>query len=149
MTILTRICAATSKPALGAVAKVLLGTTLQLTGCATTSGDITAVHKAWLGASYDEVVARWGTPVRSTSFNDGRSVYTWFSEGTAPRGSIWPSIGVSAGSGSGLGIGIGVAAGPSRDVRVICERTLIFKDGQVVDQTWHGPVDFCGTFRRN
>jgi hypothetical protein len=111
------------------------------------------VRNAWLGASYEEVVSRWGTPVRSTSLgggdSNGRLAYTWFSEGTAPRSSVWPSIGVSAGSGMGVGIGVGVTSGPSRDVPVTCERTLIFRDGRVVDQLWNGPADYCGTFRRN
>lgn len=130
------------------VSTVLLIATLQLTGCATTSSGVTPLRNAWLGASYEEVVARWGTPVRSTSFNDGRLIYTWFSEGTAARGSIWPSIGVSAGSGSGVGIGVGVTSGPSRETYVSCERTLIFQDGRVVDQSWFGPADFCATFQR-
>mgnify|MGYP007062753302 FL=1 len=87
--------------------------------------------------------------MRSTSFSDGRLVYTWYSEGMVPRSSVWPSIGVSAGSGMGVGIGVGVSAGASRDVQVSCERTLIFKDRRVVDQTWQGPADFCSAFRRS
>lgn len=118
-------------------------------GCATTGGDIAPVRNAWMGASYEEVVSRWGTPVRSTSFNDGRFVYTWITEGVAPRNTIWPSIGVSAGSGMGVGIGVGVTSTPGRDAPVTCERTLIFRDARVVDQTWFGPADFCATFRRN
>ncbi len=131
------------------IAAMLLVAAPQLTSCATTRTDITPVRNAWLGASYEEVVSRWGTPVRSTSFDDGRLIYTWFSEGAAPRTSLWPSIGVSAGSGMGVGIGIGVTSGPSRDAYVTCERTLIFRDGRVVDQSWFGSADFCGTFRRN
>ena len=130
------------------IAAALLVAVLQSTGCVTARVDITPVRNAWLGASYEEVVSRWGTPVRSTSFDDGRLIYTWFSEGTAPRASIWPTIGVSAGSGSGVGIGIGVTTGPGRDAYATCERTLIFKDGRVVDQSWFGPADFCATFRR-
>ncbi len=126
----------------------LLGAALHLAGCATTRTDITPVRNAWLGASYEEVVTRWGTPVRSTSFDDGRLIYTWFSEGHAPRGAMWPSIGVSAGSGMGVGIGIGIGAAPARDAYVTCERTLIFREGRVIDQSWFGPADFCATFRR-
>lgn len=132
-----------------AIVAVLLVTALQLSGCATPRADIAPVRNAWLGASYEEVVAKWGAPVRSASFNDSRLIYTWFSEGLAPRGAIFPSIGVSAGSGMGVGIGIGVNAGASRDAYVTCERTLIFQEGRVVDQSWFGPADFCGTFRRN
>jgi hypothetical protein len=132
-----------------AITAALLGAVLQLYGCATPRADITLVRNAWLGASYEEVVSRWGTPVRSTSFNDGRLIYTWFTEATSPRSSVLPSIGVSAGSGMGVGIGIGMSSGAQRDAYVTCERTLIFKDGRVVDQSWFGPADFCGTFRRN
>ena len=128
---------------------VLLAAALHVAGCASLPSEMAPVRDAWLGATYEEVVARWGTPVRSTSFNDGRFVYTWRSEGTAPRSSVWPSIGISGGSGIGIGVGVGVAAGASHDVPVNCERTLIFKDGRVVEQTWHGPADFCSTFRRN
>jgi len=119
-----------------------------LTGCATLHTGIAPVRDAWLGAGYEEVVSRWGTPVRSTSFNDGRLVYTWFSEGTVSRGSVRPSIGVSAGSGTGVGIGIGIGSDTQRETYVTCERTLIFRDGRVVEQTWFGPTDFCATFRR-
>jgi hypothetical protein len=122
---------------------------LLLCGCAALNGGIAPVRDAWQGASYEEVVARWGTPVRSTALNDGRLVYTWLSEGVASRSSLWPSIGVSAGSGMGVGIGVGFGTGASREVAVTCERTLIFQEGRVVNQTWHGPTDFCGTFRRN
>lgn len=119
-----------------------------LGGCALFQNDMVPVRDAWLGASYDEVVARWGTPVRSTSFHDGRQVYTWHSEGTTSRTSIWPSISIGGGSGIGVGVGVGVGVGGSRDVPVQCERTLIFKDGRVVEQTWQGAADFCQTFRR-
>jgi hypothetical protein len=120
-----------------------------LGACASMHGDFAAARDAWLGASYEEVVTRWGTPVRSTSFNDGRQVYTWHSQGTAPRGTLWPSISIGGGSGIGVGVGVGVTAGASRDVPVSCERTLIFKGGRVVEQTWQGPGDFCSEFRRN
>jgi len=29
-----------------------------------------------------------------------------------------------------------------------CERTLVFKDGRVVEQTWLGSAEYCSTFRR-
>ena len=127
-------------------AALLLVAVWQVAGCATV--DISPVRQAWLGASYEEVVSRWGTPVRSTSFNDGRQVYTWLTEGLTTRGAARPTIGISAGSGMGVGIGIGVSADSVRDVPVTCERTLIFRDVRVIDQTWFGPADFCSTFRR-
>lgn len=118
-------------------------------GCATMNGDIAPVRNAWMGASYEEVVSRWGTPVRSTSFNDGRMVYTWVSEGTTSRNSIWPSIGIAGGRGGvGVGVGVGVGGGSYSEAPVTCERTMIFQKGRVVDQTWYGPTDFCSTFRR-
>ena len=130
------------------VVRGLLATAV-LGGCASLGGDLAGVRDAWQGATYEEVVTRWGTPVRSTSFNDGRMVYTWVSHGTASRGSVWPSIGIGGGSGIGVGVGVGVTAGASRDVSVSCERTLIFRNGRVTEQTWQGPVDFCSEFKRN
>ena len=136
-------------PSFIAIVASVLGAALQLSGCATPRTDITPVRNAWLGARYEEVVTKWGTPVRSTSFDDGRLIYTWFSEGMTQRSSMLPSIGVSAGSGMGVDIGIGVNSGTGREAYVTCERTLIFKGGHVVNQSWFGPADFCGTFRRN
>ena len=120
---------------------------LFLAGCATSVVDFAAARDSWNGATYDEVVLRWGAPMRSTKLTDGRDVYTWVSEGAASRGSVYPSIGISGGSG-GVGIGTGVifASGGGESVR--CERTLIFKEGRVVEQNWQGPAEFCSGFRR-
>jgi hypothetical protein len=132
---------------------LLLGATLQLAGCATPYNQVEPAENAWLGASYEEVVTRWGTPVRSTSFNDGRQVYTWVTEGVVPARVLWPSMGIHGASGRGVGVGIGIGVGAGhysyRDVPVTCERTLIFKDGHVAQQTWIGPADFCNVFRRS
>jgi hypothetical protein len=122
--------------------------TLFTAGCATTRADITPIRNAWLGASYDEVTARWGAPVRSVPFDDGRVAHTWYSEGVASRGTLRPTIGVSAGSGMGVGIGIGFGSGGTQDVYGTCERVLTFRDGRVTDQSWFGPSDICATFRR-
>jgi hypothetical protein len=46
-----------------------------LAGCALWQSGDTAVRDAWLGAPYDEVLARWGAPVRSAALNDGAFVY--------------------------------------------------------------------------
>lgn len=132
-----------------AAAAALFAASWLFSGCATLNGSIAPTRDAWLGASYDEVVTRWGTPARSTSFNDGRLVYTWVSEGVASRSAMRPSIGVSAGSGMGVGIGFGFGMGASHDTPVTCERNLIFRDGRVVDQSWFGPAEFCATFRRD
>lgn len=127
---------------------VLLAAMSCLTGCASITGVGAAIRDPWQGATYDDVVARWGAPVRSRSLDDSRLACTWHTDGVASRASVWPSIGIGGGSGMGVGIGIGVTAGASRDVAVSCERTLIFRDGRVAEQTWRGPADFCGEFRR-
>ena len=120
---------------------------LLLAGCATPGADLARARDSWNGALYDEVVLRWGSPVRSTKLTDGRDVYTWVSEGAATRGRVYPSIGISGGSG-GVGIGTGVifASGGGESVR--CERTLIFKEGRAVEQNWQGPEEFCSGFGR-
>jgi len=118
-----------------------------LAGCATAGADLAAAKDSWIGAAYDEVVLRWGIPVRSTKLTDGRDVYTWVSEGAATRGGVFPSIGISGGSGGvGLGTGVIFASGGGETVR--CERTLIFEEGRVAEQNWMGPEDFCSGFRR-
>lgn len=127
---------------------MVLACATALAGCASLTNDFTAARDSWQGARYEEVVARWGTPLRGTTLNDGRTTYTWFSEGTVTRTPVWPSIGVSAGSGYGIGVGVGVTAGANREVVVSCERTLIFQNAHVTEQIWRGPSDFCVTFRR-
>lgn len=119
-----------------------------LANCALWRCADTTVRDAWLGASYDEVASRWGAPLRSAALNDGRLIHTWRTDGVVSRSSVWPTIGISAGSGFGVGIGVGIGAGTSREVTASCERILTFKDRRVVEQTWHGPTDYCGEFRR-
>ena len=120
---------------------------LVLAGCASLGHDVEGAKNSWYGARYEDVVTRWGTPVRSTSFSDGRYVYTWDSEGPVSAGTIYPSIGVFGGSG-GVGVGTGVTFGSGGYERARCERTLIFRDGRVVEQTWQGQAAFCSKFRR-
>lgn len=122
---------------------------LALAGCAGTTppADSGAARSSWQGATYDEVVQSWGVPARTTKLTDGRDAYTWVSETVAPRGALWPSIGIFGGSG-GIGIGTGVTMGPGGGELVRCERTLFFQNGRVVDQTWQGPADYCSSFRR-
>jgi len=120
-----------------------------LAGCAGLEPDLTSARDSWLDAAYDEVVLRWGTPVRSTKLTDGRDVYTWVSEGAVPRGNVRPSIGISGGSGGRVSIGTGVIFGSGGGEFARCERTLIFKDGRVEEQTWQGPAEYCNTFRQN
>ena len=122
---------------------------LFVAGCASTpkGEEVASARTSWSGATYDEVVSRWGTPVRSTKMSDGRDVYTWVSEQVASRSSIWPSLGIFGGSG-GVGIGTGVTMGPGGGDWQRCERTLFFQNGRVVDQMWQGPSDYCGQFAR-
>jgi hypothetical protein len=119
-----------------------------IAGCAGLEPDVSSARDSWLDAPYDEIVLRWGTPVRSTKLTDGRDVYTWMSEGTFPSGNVRPSIGISGSSGGRMSIGTGVIFGSGGEF-ARCERTLIFKDGRVEEQTWQGPVEYCSTFRRN
>jgi hypothetical protein len=120
-----------------------------LAGCATPGGEFAEAENSWHGATYDEVVRGWGTPVRSTKLSDGGSAYTWVSEGAGTRGSVSPSIGIGIGSGGGVGIGTGVIFGAAGGEPVRCERTLIFRDGRVAEQNWQGPVEYCSSFRRS
>jgi hypothetical protein len=120
-----------------------------LAGCVTAGGELTEARDSWQGASYDEVVLRWGTPVRSTKLTDGRDVYTWMSESSISRGGVSPSIGIGVGSGGMVGIGTGVMFRSGSGEPVRCERTLIFKDGRVEEQTWQGPDEYCRDFRRS
>ena len=119
-----------------------------LAACASTSDtDVFAARDTWNGSAYDDVVARWGVPARSTKLADGREAYTWVSETFTSRPAFFPSIGVFGGSGGGgVGVGVGGASGGGELQR--CERTLIFQKGRVVDQTWQGPADYCATFRK-
>ncbi|MDB5921438.1 MAG: hypothetical protein JWN13_374 [Betaproteobacteria bacterium] len=130
--------------------RVMIAVLVFLAGCASTpNGDVGAARNAWAGATYDEVVSAWGTPVRSTKTPDGRDLYTWSSETVASRGAFFPSIGIFGGSGVGVGFGTGVTMAPGAGGEFLrCERTLIFENGRVVDQVWQGPADYCASFRR-
>jgi hypothetical protein len=126
-----------------------------LAGCATSGGEVTEARESWVGATYDEVVLRWGTAARSTKLTDGRNVYTWVSSSVGSRGgsSVGFGIGGSSGGGTGssggLGIGTGIMFGTGGGEPVRCERTLIFKDGRVVEQNWQGPAEYCKSFGRS
>ena len=118
-----------------------------ISGCATPGATVDEARNSWQGATYDEVVLRWGTPVRSAKMNDGRDAYTWVTDKMASRGGVSPSVGIGVGSG-GVGIGTGMIFGTGGSELVRCEHTLIFKGGYVDEQNWQGPAEFCGTFRR-
>ncbi len=120
-----------------------------MAGCASTpTGDVSTARGSWQGATYDEVIASWGTPVRSTKMSDGRDVYTWVSESYASRPALFPSLGIFGGSG-GVGFGTGVTLGGGGSGELLrCERTLIFQGARVVEQTWQGPGEYCAGFKR-
>jgi len=122
-------------------------------GCATTE----KAKQTWVGASYDEVVRTWGPPVRSGKLSDGTEVHTWVAEG-GPTYRSGPSVGfgiggfgiggggrsgTSVGVGASVPIGEGTATPPAR-----CERTLTFRDGRLIDQSWLGPDEICSGFGR-
>ena len=70
---------------------------LSSAGCATLQENLDQTKMAWQGASYDEVVARWGKPVRTETRPDGAEAHTWISEGPVYR-PYGPSIGVGVGA---------------------------------------------------
>jgi hypothetical protein len=116
-------------------------------GCATTA-DVDKAKNSWQGATYDEVVARWGVPNSQTTLSDGSQVYDWITE-TGGGGYSGSSVGVFGGSGGGgVGIslplpGMGGGGGPQR-----CARSLTFKGGREADQNWTGSPRYCMGFGR-
>jgi hypothetical protein len=115
---------------------------LLLAGCAS----IEKAKSSWQGASYDEVIARWGAPSRSTTLADGSPVHTWVAEGGYSGGAA-SSIGIFGGSG-GSGVGGSFIFGGGGGEPQRCERTLIFKNQRVVDQTWIGEPSLCASFSK-
>jgi hypothetical protein len=97
-----------------------------LAGCATTA-DIDGAKGTWNGSTYDEVVSRWGTPVRQTTLSDGSHVYTWVTEAA---GGYYPGTYGSVGVGGEI---------------VRCERTLTFREGRVAEQLWQGDPRLCSS----
>ena len=119
-----------------------------LAGCAAPA-ELTEARDSWDGATYDEVVLRWGTPARSTKLSDGRDVYTWISDSVGSRGNSSVGFGIGGGRGGGVGIGTGIMFRSGGGEPVRCERTLVFKDGRVDEQTWQGPAEYCRSFGRS
>ena len=121
-----------------------------LAACAT-ADDVRKAQASWQGASYEDVLRVWGAPSRSTRTADGRDWHTWVSEGAPPPP---PSVGfgiggmsVGRGSGVGVGVGMGMPIGtPPPPER--CERTLVFANGNLVDQQWNGPPTLCAPLKR-
>ena len=123
---------------------------LALGACATVD-DVNKARDSWQGATYEEVLRAWGAPARSTSTTDGRYWYTWETAAyPPPQSSVGIGIGgmrIGGGGATGVGVGVGMPVGsPQAPER--CERTLIFENGRVVDQSWQGPPSMCAEFKR-
>jgi hypothetical protein len=128
----------------------LLVAALMLGACASLEQEFNEVKDAWRGASYDEVVTRWGPPARSATLSDGRQTHTWTSQ-EVPISGGGPQVGVGVFGGSrggGVGVGIGFPFGTTVN-RASCERTLTFQDNTVVEQSWTGDPGYCRFFKRN
>jgi len=118
-----------------------------LAACASTE----KAKESWVGTSYDDAVRAWGAPARSGKLADGAEVHTWVSE-AGPTYRSGPSVGIggfggSGGRGVGVGVGFPIGQGsvtpPAR-----CERTLTFRDGRLVEQSWIGPDEICSEYSR-
>ncbi len=124
-----------------------------LAGCATGSleQELEQAKQSWQGATYDEVVARWGPPARGTPLAEGRATHTWISQ-EAPVYSSGPSVGVGvfggSGGGGGVGVGIGFPFGSTVNPAA-CERNLTFMEGRLAEQHWIGDPGYCRYFKRS
>ena len=121
--------------------------------CASTSiaDELVEARDSWQGASYDEVVTRWGPPARGTAPAEGTQTHTWVSQ-EAPVRPYGPSVGVGVFGGSGgrggVGVGVGFPIGATVNPST-CERTLTFRDGRLVEQHWTGDPAYCRYFKRS
>jgi len=121
-----------------------------LAACATAE-DVRKAQDSWQGASYEDVLRAWGAPTRSTKTSDGRDWHTWVTESYPQPG---PSVGlgvggvrIGGGGATGVGVGVGMPVG-SPEPPARCERTFVFVDGRVVDQSWVGPPSMCADLKR-
>ena len=123
-----------------------------LAGCATGSLEqqLGEARQSWEGASYEDVVARWGPPARSTKAEEATETHTWVSQ-EVPVRPYGPSVGVGVFGGSGgrggVGVGVGFPIGATVNPAT-CERTLTFKEGRLVEQHWTGDPAYCRYFKR-
>jgi hypothetical protein len=127
-----------------------LALALALAACATVE-DVNKARDSWQGASYEDVLRAWGAPTRSTKTADGRDWHTWVTQSYPQPG---PSVGVGVGGvriggggATGVGVGVGMPVG-SPEPPARCERTLVFDNGRVIDQSWMGPPSMCADFKR-
>lgn len=123
--------------------KTVFAGTILLAACAGLLTDINDARKSWQGMRYEDVVEQWGKPTSSTKPKDGRESHTWVSEGRVSQ--LRPAIGIFVGSGgSGVSVSPQPAGPPAR-----CQRTLVFQDGRVAEQTWDGDENYCSSFIRH
>ena len=123
-----------------------------MAGCATTE----KAKESWAGATYDDAVRAWGPPARSGKLADGTEVHTWLAV-AGPTYRSGPSVGFGIGGfgggrgGGGVGVGVGASV-PIGEGSVTppahCERTLSFRDGRLVEQSWIGPDEICSEYSR-
>jgi hypothetical protein len=140
-----------SRSRVGPIRPELLLAAALLVGCSTMNveQELEQAKSSWQGASYDEVVTRWGPPARSTPLSERRQTHTWTSQ-EVPVRPYGPSVGVGVFGGSGGG-GVGVGVGFPFGMTVnpaSCERTLTFDDGKLVEQAWAGDPGYCRYFKR-
>jgi hypothetical protein len=120
---------------------------LFLAACASTE----KAKKSWDGATYDDFVRAWGAPQRSGKLADGAEVHTWMSEAgpTYRQGASVGFGGFGGSRGGGVGVGVSVPIGQDRPVAPArCERTLTFRDGRLVEQSWIGSDEVCVEYTR-
>ena len=126
---------------------------MALAACATPDPEFTAARESWRGATYDEVLRLWGPPTRTVKAS-GQENHTWVSEERVQRGAsgsgVYGGVGVGSGRRGGVGVGVGVGGvifNPSGE-SVRCDRTLVFREGRVVEEDWSGEPEFCKRFAR-
>ena len=125
-----------------------------LVAACATAQDVEVAKNSWMGATYEDVLRVWGAPARSTTTADGRYWYTWETVSVAqPSSSVGFSLGgmrIGGGGGTATGVGVGtsmpIGSPPAPES---CQRTLIFQNGVVVDQSWQGPPSMCADFKRH
>lgn len=102
-----------------------------------------AFRSAWKGASFQDVVSHWGAPANTTQLEDGRQAYTWVDQEPSIKVML-PTTSPSAANN-----GENQPLPESGKLGAACWRTLVFENGKVTQQTWHGPSTYCSNFARN
>src|SRR5258706_5123673 len=134
-----------SKAVKAAVALAVL-----LASCATAQ-EVEKAKSSGQGGRYEDVLRVWGAPARSTTTADGRDWHAWVTDSyPQAQSSVGVGLGgfrIGGGGGVGMGVGMGVPVG-SPEPPARCERTLVFDNGRVIDQSWAGPPSMCADLKR-